>query len=280
MIFTSKIFKKIMGSCLLILCIQGCKKATQGSEDFDAYAQNSLFQLAAPLLEVQKTLFKDSSLLFIKAPYPGAQVYYELNDSTEISQQSYLYSKPITLYTSGSISAVAFHNDFQKSETVTSAVFKIKNTLKGALIKTTPQPHPSYAGKGPNTLIDYSKGSLAFRNSPEWLGFDSPEVLISLSLRKAVKLDQITIGTLIDQDAWIFGPSEVKVYSNGQLLAFVKITEAGVLQKKQLKNIHIKLPYNNYQNFNIQLRSVTKIPEGHPGKGTQAWLFLDQILLD
>ncbi len=263
---------------LMALCMLSCNSSTK-KEPENSYASSHSFQLSGPMIVIEKVLFTDSTLVEIKAPYPNARIFYRLDHRTALSD-TLSYSQPFYLKEGGTVIAYASHPDFQISETISAAVFKITHSIAQADIAVNPAPNPSYPGRGAQSLIDQEKGSLTFRNATEWLGFDSPEVRIQLVLKNPLSLKKLTLSSLIDQQAWIFGPREVNLFSKGKLLKKVRISRAETQQKNQLQAIVIDLPQDSYSQFTIDIKTVSNIPTWHDGSGSQGWLFLDQILLD
>ena len=263
---------------LMAFCILSCNSSTKKAAE-SSYASSHSFQLSDPMIVIEKALFTDSTLVEIKAPYPNARIFYGLDHFTALSDML-SYSQPFYLKEGGTVIAYASHPDFQMSETISAAVFKITHSIAQADISLNPAPNPSYLGRGAQSLIDQEKGSLTFRNATEWLGFDSPEVRIQLVFKNPLSLKKLTLSSLIDQQAWIFGPREVNLFSKGKLLKKVRISGAETQQKNQLQAIVIDLPQDSYSQFTIDIKTVSNIPTWHDGSGSQGWLFLDQILLD
>lgn len=261
----------------------GCKRPLQKkvnhNQDKALLVPAQIFELANPLIEVEKTLFKDSTMVHIRSPHPNAVVHYSTVQAT-VGKESPIYKNSFYISKNTTLTAKAFHADYKESEAVQVQVFKIKNNLINARITSRPMPHPKYTGKGLSTLIDHKKGQIAFRNGKEWLGYNVPEIVLKLSLEAPLELHKVTLGTLIDQEAWIFGPRKIEVFCQQQLLNQITLEHASNKQTAQLNNIIIPVPKKYYETLEIKIQSLSEIPEWHPGKGTQGWLFLDQILLD
>jgi hypothetical protein len=244
------------------------------------YASTKTFELAAPLIEVSQSLFTDSTLLRIKPSHPTATILYSIDRPISESDSGMVYNAGVYLKNSHEIYAYVSHPDFKKSETVSTAVFKINHSLEQADIRISPPAHPSYAGLGPKSLTDQLKGSMSFRNSNAWLGFDHPKVRIQLDLKQDMLLEQISFSGLIDTPSWIFGPKEIRVFSKGKLLNKIDFKEESSGHKSQLKSFVVGIPKDRYRQFTMEIQTVSEIPNWHEGKGSQGWLFLDQILVN
>ena len=239
------------------------------------------FQLSSPLITTEKTLFKDSTLLILESPYPGAVLWFQALDiHTQSPTAAIRYESPISLKENTILRAFATHTEYQTSDTVSLEVFKIKHPLHQSQISISPGANAAYLGKGNSTLINDTKGSVSFRNSDEWLGFDQPKITIDLVLNPQLSIDKVLISSLIDQDAWIFPLAAIEVKGGNKVLGSYVNNDANSATNAQLKTFMVKIPNNHYNKLTIELTSVINIPDWHPGKGTQAWLFIDQILVE
>ena len=97
---------------------------------------------------------------------------------------------------------------------------------------------------------------------------------------KAIVMNKVYISSLIDQDAWIFPPTNIIVKHNNTAIGTLYNKEAGQPLMAQLKTFIVDIPIKSYTQLSIEIAALNNIPEWHPGKGTQSWLFIDQILVE
>ncbi len=268
----------VLLSFAVIYLFNSCKNTI---ESISSVSDTKEFQLSSPLITTEKTLFKDSTLLVIESPYPGAVLWFEAIDNhTQYPIPNIQYESPISLKENTILRAYATHPEYQTSDTVSLEIFKLKHSLQKSQISISPRANPAYLGKGNSTLINDTKGSVSFRNSDEWLGFDQPKITIDLVLDPPLLIDKIMISSLIDQDAWIFPLAEIEVKKANKVLGSYVNFDAENATNAKLKTFMVKIPNNHYNKLTIELTSVINIPDWHPGNGTQAWLFIDQILVE
>jgi len=133
-------------------------------------------------------------------------------------------------------------------------------------------------------LIDLIRGTDNFQTG-SWQGFHGVDVDILLDLGQAQRVNLIKAGFLQDQNSWIFMPEwvEFSVSANG--------TDYKIVGKEQNK---IDPKYNggithdfsvmaagmNIRYIKVLAKNRAVCPEWHPGAGNQAWLFVDEIVVE
>lgn len=256
----------------IVLTILSC------STKKDGYASSASFRLAAPQLNADSVLFKNSSEVSLQFAFPGSQIRYSLNEG-DVTKNSDIYTGSFKLFRSTFIKAKAFHPDFKPSDQTELQLLHIKNDIHDATISIKPAPYSNYAGNGSNALVDMQKGTIQFRDGKKWLGFQSGTVGIDLKFNKEKAFSKVVLSTLLDQNAWIFLPKRVTVFSGNHEIGSVDIEKADEKQSTKLKFIEIPVKPDSYPGIRLVVYSLDKIPEWHQGKGTQAWLFIDELLI-
>jgi len=264
--------KKLLFVLFLVLHL-ACKPETV------SHAQAATFQLASPIIELDSILFSKSAQVTMDLGLPKSTINYTL-DGGEVDQNSAEYNRPITIENSATIKAKSFHDDYLSSTTATAQTTQITHTITNANIQLTPEPHENYQGNGAMGLIDLQKGSLHFRGSKEWLGFQTKEVNISMVLKSEHKISALFLSHLVDQSGWIFPPKSVQVLSNGKEIGRADLDQAANKQTSHLGMTHIPINIDNYTNIELRIIPLDEIPSWHDGKGTSPWLFIDEILIE
>ncbi len=239
-------------------------------------------QLAPPLLKYQAVFFKDAVTVELQFAQKGTQIHYTLNNKQPTAQDK-IYSKPVQLKNSiTTVKAITSGEGFLPSAIV-SATF-IKDGLKIKSIQQT-LANERFAGNGINTLVD-NEGGLADLNAKTWLGYQSDSVEINIQMEGMQKLSSILIHCLQDHGSWIFLPEQINIYcfdktKQSFLLIADQINPAyEIINGATCEPIIITLPKKVIaEKIKIVLKGVQSLPEGHPGKGKPAWLFIDEIKL-
>lgn len=264
---------KWISSLLIFSVLVSCKS------DSVSFEESGTFQLAAPIIHVDSTLFKHSAKVVMSFGLPDSEIKYTL-DGTEVDENSTLYVGPIVINKASTIKAKAFHKDFRSSEQVTAQAEKIMHNISDVTIALEPEPNKNYQGTGAHGLVDMQKGNLQFRGSNQWLGFQTNKMTVQIDLPKELEISLLKVSCLQNQGGWIFAPKEIMVHSGSKEVGKVSVDTAGEKQENQLKVISIPIEKGNYAQLTLTVFSMDEIPQWHQGKGTTPWLFLDEILVE
>ena len=208
-----------------------------------------------------------------------SKIKYTL-DETEVLETSNTYNKPIWLNETTVVKANNFHPEFQSSTDAKLKVVKTNIKLKGSKIEISHVPNERYKGNGASTLSDHIKGTTAFANGNAWLGFQTDSVSIDINFSEEQTISKVTLSTLANHGAWIFLPKQIAIFSGTQEVGNMDIKKPKETDTARLEFIEIPIKENTYDNLRIVVSSVNKIPEWHQGKGTVAWFFTDEILVE
>jgi sialidase-1 len=241
------------------------------------------FQLADPILEYEEVFFKASTSIAAKLDYKGTKIHYTLDGSTP-GEHSPVYTHAIELSQNATVKFRAFHPNSRPSNVVSQRFFKISDAKPIEYLKMAHFPSEQYPGDGAKTLVDLKKGSLNFRE-PAWLGFSGADVDLVIGFGKEENISKITASMLVDPGSWIFQPQSIELWSSSDGATFEKMGE------KQLKALtensasglnffDLEVPTFQSKFIKVVLKNIPQIPDWHPGAGTPAWLFVDEILID
>ncbi|MCW5898386.1 MAG: family 20 glycosylhydrolase [Flavobacteriales bacterium] len=136
-------------------------------------------------------------------------------------------------------------------------------------------PHERYSGYGAFTLVDGVRGGPA-RGGNEWLAWKN-DVTITVDLGEEKDITRIGIGALGDTHSWIHLPREVVFSTSSDGTLF---TTVGTAQPKSGDSGKVELVSSTRTKaryVRAEVRSAGAIPDGLPGAGHPAWLFLDEV---
>lgn len=152
----------------------------------------------------------------------------------------------------------------------------------GASVTLAVPASPRYPGGGPATLTDGRRGTLDPRDG-RWLGFEGEGLEAVIDLGREVPVMSVSCGFLQDQPAWIFLPTEVRLFLSQDGVSY---NEAGRVEREVVSDQEPKaasdeprFPATQARFIKIVARNVGICPSGHPGEGSKAWLFVDEIVV-
>lgn len=238
------------------------------------------FQLAPPVLQYSSVFFEKNLVVPIKFEQPGTKIYYTLNNA-DPSEKNVVYVSPLVLSKNlTTLKARVFGKDFLPSETV-RATF-IKDGLKIKETKQT-ESNEKYPGNGAQTLFD-NEGGIADLNSKNFFGYQEDSVEIDVTLNKKEKVDSLLIDFLQDEGSWVFLPQKIEAYyfdgvSKNYMLMSQKEISSNTLINESSTVFEILRSNRKIMTdkLKIIITPLQSMPDGHPGKGKQSWLFIDEI---
>lgn len=203
------------------------------------------------------------------------------------------YTVPIPINQDCTISAAHFTGDLFTSETypVSSKHFAF-NKATAQKVTLSEQPHERYSEGGAFTLVDGITGQEK-RVNTEWLGWRK-SVTITVDLGSEQDINSMAIGARNETYSWIHMPKKVafSVSSDGKTYTSIGSAsppagnetwrdEGGreqlrpvVEQGRQLLRVE-QGGRGRYVRITVEHPGV--IPEGYPGAGSPAWMFLDEV---
>lgn len=231
--------------------------------------------IAIPALESGDKAFIDQTEAVLSTPTVDADMYF----SYAPNQPGKLYKAPILISKSTDLYVWA-EKDGKRSLKGKSEFLKIPQNRK---IDIQTQYANHYTAGGDMALIDFIRGKEDFRTGA-WQGYEGVNLEAIVELDQPRSINEIKIGFLQDENAWIFMPLEVSIYvsSDGQSFQLLETienmipyTQKGVVLKdfgtsKKANAKYVKIVAKN--------RGVC--PTDHKGAGGKSWIFADEIVIN
>jgi hexosaminidase len=200
----------------------------------------------------------------------GQDIFYA-NDSLSTHWNRVEENDTVTFNTAGSI----FYKT-KSSRIYSLHYFPTKS--QQAVVSVDQLPDDRYPGRqSVMTLTDGMKGTTHF-NGSDWCAWQGVPFNLRLTFNQGVSVDSITIGILIAEGSWIYGPEELVITGKTADHGVVSIAS---LRSGELKNGRNELTFTaNGLIFNeilLHFKPDTSIPDGKPGAGSPAWTFIDEI---
>ena len=242
----------------------------------------TLYQLNAPQIEFEKSIFTDKIDVRLKHPISSVKIFYTLDNTMPDSSNHQVYSGPITLDKNTTLRARAFAEGWLGS-TEKQAVF-FRSKIQPDSYKLTFPPSESYKGKGALTLFDRDKGDDDFFTG-KWLGFQDTPFEIQMDFNSPQSIQNIAFSTLAAEGSYIFPPSTVEVWIKTQnadwkLVDSQKPEQPTGNRDRILQMYESKINQNGILAIKAKLTPVNPLPKWHPGAGGKGWVFIDEILIN
>ncbi|MFM2358224.1 MAG: hypothetical protein RLY16_216, partial [Bacteroidota bacterium] len=152
------------------------------------------------------------------------------------------------------------------------------NLATGMPVTIVSPPSTYYPGKGGFTLVDGIINSKGLDRKEEWLGFSGTDLDVWVTLPQINTINEVVLHVLDQNESWIHLPKKITIsfYTDTALPAEVIHKDIDPEKEKGNRSIHLQ-HYTNARFLHIQATNSGVIPEGKPGAGNKAWLFMDEI---
>lgn len=158
----------------------------------------------------------------------------------------------------------------------------IRHKALNKTVQLKDPPNENYPGNGGRSLTDGVLGSYDFKDG-RWLGYwgNDFEAVIDLGKEEMVKM--VRANFLEEQGSWIFTPTRVTVLvsNDGKKFRALKTIENPVAENYETSSKNFGVMVDQRTRFiKVQAQNVGKCPEWHDGAGGDAWLFIDEIIVE
>ena len=248
---------------------------------YDDYSK-VITQLTPPILENTENIVDNGGVAALKHYINGAEIRYTLDDSEPDSINSQSYKEPITIKDYLNIKTKAFKKGWIGSDTKNFLLFT--KGLKPVEGKLVTKANDRYKGEGFSTLNNSKSGPINNLPNPNWLGFQEEPFEALFTFQNPQKLSTLILSYGLSIPQYVFPPTEIKIYGGEQpdkmkMLKTVKLPTFTNDIKEQVKNdkVIVALDGATYKHYKVFAQNLKVLPPWHPGKGTPAWIFIDEI---
>jgi putative alpha-1,2-mannosidase len=233
-----------------------------------------------PIIGDGRLTFQKSMTLSMQDIAPGIKIYYTL-DGSEPDQQSTLYSSPISIKKTTQVKAIAVSAKGKKSPAAEANYRLIPNNWT---VRVHSKYSNQYTGGGDEGLIDGIRGTTTFA-SGEWQGYQGQDFIATVDLQKETEIHNLGAGFLQVAGSWIWMPTFVQFEVSDDGVNFRRVvdikTDVPVTEMDPIKRDYTRdIPPAKARYVRVHAYNLGKIPAWHPGAGGDAWIFVDEILIN
>ena len=211
--------------------------------------------------------------------HPTASIRYT-TDGSAVNATSSLYQEPLSIEGDTKLQAAVFATDRQIGRT-NNLDFLIHKAA-GKPIEIVSPPAPAYSLGGKEALVNGIRGSSERYGDGEWLGWSGENLVATIDLGEVQPLENIRMRFFNGNGQWIYLPRQVAVSLSDDGNAFREITVEQTFAQTmdKTKEIEIDLKGDQGRFLKIKVQRYGKIEEGLQGGGHEAWLFVDEIIVN
>lgn len=138
-----------------------------------------------------------------------------------------------------------------------------------------------YKFKGESTLVDGLKGNGNYKTG-RWIAFFKNDMDVTIDLQQSTEISRVALSTCVEKGDWVFDARGLTVEVSADGKNFTKVaSESYPAMKEDDKNgvYHHELTFDPVQARYVRVIAPTEqsMPAWHGGKGSPAFLFVDEI---
>jgi len=236
--------------------------------------------MTVPVIYPSVYSFSDSLFITFEKENSTAELIRYTIDGSEPTMYSPLFIKPFTILESATIKAKKFNAKGESSKTMTAIYSKYDKSRK---IDIQAQYNRQYTAGGDHGLIDGLRGASNFRNG-KWQGYQSTDFVAIVDLGKTQTVRKLGAGFLQEIQSWIWMPTELKIEisSDGISYQTVDIIQNNIPSDSYevVSKDFVSYTQKQARYIKFTAKNFGKIPEWHLGKGGDAFIFVDELVIE
>ncbi|MCB9276857.1 MAG: family 20 glycosylhydrolase [Lewinellaceae bacterium] len=210
----------------------------------------------------------------------GAAIHYTL-DGAAPNAQSSTYSGPISLNADGTLLAATFDDGERASPVLRQEV--VAHRAVGKAISLAYPPHSDYRHLPASVLVNGLPASETRFKDGEWLAWQEQPMEATVDLGESQQLRSVSLHFFNDPGVWIHPPSAVSLSFSDDGEHFRQVENAqetissGAGERTQIRAFTTAGARARYIRITAQPYGI--IPDGVPGAGHPAWLFVGELIV-
>lgn len=235
------------------------------------YATSAYEVSVEPEMDLKKGILH----LGLKTEFPNSEIRYALNDE-ELSNSSKLYEKPLELTETITVKAAVFEDGKMKGDPfIQTFVF---HKAVGKPVSYNPIYHDSYQGAKEVGMVNILRGSKNFHDG-QWQAWLVDDMQVTINMQEPTLMHKVTMGSMVNQGSGIYYPVRVEVLLSDDGKNFKSV---GVIERPfkingltERKDFTITFEEQKAQYVRVKAQNLA-----HPPSGGDAWLFVDEIVVE
>jgi len=231
-----------------------------------------------------QTQFRNDSLFLELIPASEDLTLYYQKSCKNCNDEIFEYHAPVFIDTTCDVMVQVNKNDKQYGK-VKQIDLEWHKALNKPVHYATDYSQWYTAG-GDLALVDGKRGWMDFKDG-NWQGFWGTDFLAIVDLEKATQIDEIEVGFYQYINSWIFIPKEISFETsidgeNWETDRFRKIQPEDVEKKrgKFLQSYFIRSEETfSTRYIRVKVKNIGKVPDWHEAAGSDAWIFMDEIMV-
>jgi predicted alpha-1,2-mannosidase len=235
--------------------------------------------VAVPLIDADKRTFRDPIKFGIRSLTRDTRIFFTL-DGSEPTDRSRLFDSVVGIVATTNVKAIAINDQGDKSKTVDATFYRMPNDWT---VSIDSKYNRQYTGGGDEGLIDGIRGTTNFA-SGEWQGYQGQDLVATIDLKQETEIKSVGGGFLQNAKSWIWMPTHIEFEVSDDNVTFRKVADI----KTDISTNDMEPKVRDYRQaispvkaryVRIRAFKLGKIPSWHPGAGSDAFIFVDEIFI-
>jgi hypothetical protein len=237
--------------------------------------------LPAPSLRNTKSFFSKPFKLALWHPLKEIDIFYSLSvdHGTSTFQK---FNDSILIDTNARLEYYAEKAGWESSPV--DSVHFFRASVFPDQYELAYSPNAKYPGRGAALLFDLQKGPDNFGDSA-WMAFREEPFVLNCSWNQEIRLNSITISTMIQTDPYLFPPQSIIVRggpgkNSMKVLGRIYPEKMNERRERSYDFFTIAVAPATIKYLQIEVFPLQSLPVWHQGKGQKGWVFIDEVALD
>lgn len=239
------------------------------------YAKH-IFDINATLTPNTESGMLEISLL----KFGDGDIYYTLDGSVP-TRNSIKYESPVSIDKDTDFKAIVIRPNGNVSRLFNEQIRFNKATIKPVTLKESPSK--GYTFNGASVLVDGLSGNENYKTG-RWLGFQGKDVDAVIDLKTPTEFSIISFNTNVVKGDWIMGATKIVVKISDDGKTFREIANKAIPVLKQDDKDGLYPQEITFKPVTARYVEViikgSKLPSWHGGAGSDAFLFVDEIIVE
>jgi predicted alpha-1,2-mannosidase len=232
-----------------------------------------------PIIKASGQTFRGSLEVSLQGIGKPVSIHFT-TDGSEPGSNSRKFTKPFVIEVDTTVKSLAIAVDGRRSQVATAKYHRIPHDWT---ITLQSNYSSQYTGGGDFALIDGIRGTTNWSGGG-WQGYWGKDLIAVVDLGKVQAISKVGVGFLQDIGSWIWMPRRVEIEFSRDGKTFssavsisndVSENSGGVVTRDFVRTITPQ----NARYVRITAVKFGKIPSWHPGTGGDAWIFVDEIIV-
>ena len=262
------------------------KKGSKNYDDFlnrltELFKRYDVLKInyAKHVIDVKGVISKGNNglpLVTLSSRVEGAEIFYS-TDGTEVTQNSEKYNAPFEINKACTVKAASFKNNLKLGNDYAQPL--IVHKAIGANVSLTYEPAQQYNPGSTFFLVNGIEGSYNYGDG-QWLGFSGKNMEALLELSSETEISKLKMNFNVKNESWIYAPRSLKVLVSNDGLNFTEVfNDTALASTMNLRSNPFEANFEkvNARFIKVIAENTPAIPDGLPGSGNPAWLFVDEL---